>query len=56
MILRKDGVYEFGQIHAPRLSIEIEPTSPHEDRYRRRKLVDLLTELESNNQILGFSA
>jgi len=55
IMLRKDGVFPFNGTRVPRMTLEVAPVSFTKDKERAKKLVELLGELESNNQILGFS-
>jgi hypothetical protein len=55
IILSKDGVYKGLGHSCPRLTLQVEDTKPELDKQRIKKLEKLLTELESNNQIAGWS-
>lgn len=57
MKFNKDGARPFHDGHrCPRLSIVMEPTgNANLDKDRVKRFEDLLQQLESNNQIVGYS-
>lgn len=55
IILKKDGVFTFGNMRCPRLTLSIELFGKYDEPEKIKKITMLLNELEENNQIIGFS-
>lgn len=54
MSMTKDGVHKIDGHSCPRLTIIVTPV-PNKDTERLRRLEELLTELVSNNQLVGWA-